>query len=381
MKEWSKLTQQEWEQIKARAKAAFVTEIMGERPTYQTVRDTMPNPFRINPLEWGAILVLVFLAAFTGYKLAAVAVPFADSMATALTQETYIESWVLHSFQIVTAIMFVLMGTFSLIYFKLLDTDKQIVEMKEKTKYYKGWRRLGLDWISPRLPYMIVYGSALWLFIVSSAGLDTVTFENFSPFERYLPIVLEIGLAHLVGELLIKQEKFHNLVIGTLDEQCKPYDERLAGYEADPEFLKILHRYLRAGLLAVERLPKDKLAIGRGRKFKVNAWLHDADGDTLDKIILAEYKRLTGGMRFAREIIGTTSRAKPSPQAKTGSDERRIPPAGDKKWTAGTLVRDLKIRQVTDPNYGENQLAADYAPGYGARAAWRNGGRELYNQQ
>lgn len=337
----------DWENLQTATQAAY-RKALGARPTFKSVARSLPNRYAVTALEYAAMLVLLVLTAFTSYKVGALAMPFADNMLTVLLHETDLTPAIQSSFRAITALLFMMLATPSLIYFKLLDNEPEIVAEKQATANMRWYRRLSLDWISPRLPFAIVYISAAWLFYVSSFGTGSI-------FEKYLPVLVEVGLAQLVGNILKKRADYRKLVWDAYDDRVATWDSRIANADKDPLYLKLLYTRMKEGLVNLQH---------QGRK--PNVGLQQADAATIDTILVTEYRRLTGGDHFA-EAIGAP--------VQTG---KRIPPNG-KAWTPTTLLHDLRIRGVGS-NYSERQLQQDYAEGYGARAAWRAGARTSITQ-
>lgn len=357
--EYTKFSNAEWDKIQQAAKTKWETAILGKRPDFKTVAADLPNRFAVTPLEWVAMLVLLVLTIYTSYKVGALAIPFAERLIGDLSGHTYISPLVGSSFKLVTAVLFMLLATPSLIYFKLLDKDPEVMKQKKETAH-RGWlRRLSLDYITPRLPYMITYLSALWLIYVSTYG-------GGSPFERFLPVIVEIGLAQLVGTIMQKRADYRNLVWSALADRVPSYETRKRNYELDPDYLKILYQTMRDAIIRVQRQGKFP-----------NRELETIDGKVMDRILMDEYRRLTGGLYFANQVTRGSEEVDypqiPDPVIYTNG--KRKPPHGDNKWTPETLVFDLRKRGV-GTDYSEKQLSVDYAAGYGARSAWRNGAKE-----
>lgn len=341
------LKQSEWQSIQTKAKSRFDRDVLGARPTFQEVRKTIPNRHTIDVLEYTAMILLFVLTAFTSIKIGSLALPFAEETLKVLAQHAEIAPGVKTVFTVITAVLFALLATPSLLYFKLLDQSPEVVAEKNATKNYQWSKRLRLDYITPRLPYIMVYASLAWLFYTSSL-------IPADPFAQYLPVVAEIGLAALVGNILQKRKTFDGIVFDALEERTDEWKKRKASYESDPAYLRILYQIMRDDVLHMRR-----------RGAMPNAQLENSS--ELDSLLLTEYRRLTGGQAFALKA------ADPSPviEAKV-SHSKRIPPRGDKVWTADTLERDLLSRGIGS-GYTERRLAHDYETGYDARAVWRQG--------
>lgn len=313
------------------------------------------------------MMVLLVLGVMTSYKVAAAAVPFAQDLMTALSAKQYIAPPIVSSFIVVCAFFFMLMATPALIYFKLLDHEPKIIAERAATLHKAKWT---LDYLTPRLPAAMVYGIIVWLFFVSSHGLvwveNDLIFSISRIFEVYLPVIIEVALAVLVGDILDKRKKFSDLVKANMLETNRRIDQDLANYATDQRFLKLLYRNLRELFLQLERPDPE----GRRRLIKPNVGLED--DPALDNMLVTEYKRLTGGDNFANMILD------PSIALPAEITVRRVPPNGSKDWTVATLSFDLKQRGLTSA-YGEAQLGKDYEDGHKARAAWRAGAKNFIN--
>lgn len=373
--QYAKFRAKEWNEATRKARVKFEREVLGVRPTFDTVKKDIPNPHTISPLEWAAMLVLIVLTIFTSFKVGALAVPFAVEALATLTQHTEINIHIQNIFIIVTAFLFMLLATPSLLYFKLLDQEPEILAEKKATVGY-GWsKRLTLDYITPRLPYLMVYISLGWLIYISATLPGT-------PFEQFIPVVAEIGLAALVGNLLKKRTDFNNIVYAALSERTAPYDKRKADYEQDGQYLRILYQIMREDLMLLPR------GIVGGKKQYPNAWIETASAEDVDAVIVAEYKRLTGGLHFAAKVTGAeplpesisvTLPTQPKLDVVPNAAGLRLPPRGQKSWTPEDLYIDLRARGLTPAKpYTEADLSKDYAPGYEARGAWRRGARTLF---
>lgn len=363
----AKLRLNEWQAIQARAKKLWLANSLGERPTFDAVKKNLPNPHTISALEWLAVVVLIVLTAFTSYKVGALAVPFATHTLETLTQHTPLADWVQTTFIGVTALLFMLLATPSVIYFKLLSHEPEVSAEKRETRQTKWYMRWTLDYLTPRLPSLIVYISVGWLVYISSQLPGTA-------FEQYLPVVVEVGLAALVGNILRKRADFNKIVTDALFEKTEPYDTRLKSYETDGAYLRTLYQVMR------EEVSKLKRPEPNGRGYgQVNAWLEAADDQVVYRILSAEYRRLTSGDQFAHAVVAGT----PETQEENEPEQNRImlrkPPMGDQFWTPDTLAHDLRVRGL-DPQagYTEEQLRNDYDSAYKPRSAWRGGARKQF---
>ncbi len=365
--QYTKLTNAEWASIQAQAKTRFEKEVVGAKPTAKTVRKTLVNPHTINLLEWLALLSLAVIFVFTSFKMGTLAVPFADGSLEVLGQHTYIAPIIAIGFKVATATLFILLATPTLIYAKLLDASRTIQDDKRTTRNYPWYQKVSLAYLTPRLPFLVVYLSLAWLVYTSSLLPG-------SPFEQYLPVLVEITLATLVGDLLIKRAATDKLLRDALKEKTDKYESKVANYESDTGYLRLVYQIMRERLLNLER------ATSGYRKVKVNAPLLQAEEHVVNAVVLAEYRRLTGGHNFAKKALTPTESVEEAdrivPQA---ADGLRKPPAGQTAWTAESLLHDLQVRGI-DPasGYGEAQISRDYAPDHKARAAWRAGARDAF---
>lgn len=338
----------EWQAVQKRALTRFRTEVLGDRPTFKEVKKDLPNPFHITALEWAAIFVLIALFVVTSFKAGAVAVPFADSMITSLLGEAP-SDFIRDTFRISMIVLFVLMATPALIYFKLLDKDPQIVENKLETRSTPWYMRWSLDYISPRLPYFITYATAVWLVIISSKGDGTL-------FEKYLPVVLEVGLAHLVGVIISKRAYFNGLVYEALKERQTPYDFRWKQFSHDRDYLQILYQEMKDAFIKLTRPSPDPKLRYPNAQYEYSERLHD--------MIVAEYWRMTADDNFANSV------SQGEAPVAAGATELRKPKHGS-EWSAEGLLHDIKVAGLDPTTLSESTLALHYAPGHGARKAWR----------
>jgi len=400
-----KFSQHEWEALQNTAKQKFIANVLGERPTFDKVNKQLYNNNPIGLLEWLALALLLVISIVTAFKMSSVALPFAESFFPNAPQ------WVVASFQVATATMFILMSTSGLIYYKLMDeTDPEVEVLKHrynKLKFSGGWQGavgvasivgflaywiIGssfdqtavatvvafvvslyfggaptnlMQYLSPRLFLFLTYTTAIWLFSVSSHGNGTF-------FEKYLVVFAEIALAYLVANLITKYNKRSADVQEALEQRLKPYDDRLEGYETDPAYLRILYQDMREAFLNLLRPIPSDVDKRRPRLYKPNAKIED-----VDDALYTEYLRLTGGLQFAKRVLSQPD-AEVVPQTVIG---KRRPPSGDQKWTVGTLEHDFIIRGLK-PNdeYSEQQLATDYEGGYSARSAYRAGAKLYFTK-
>lgn len=360
----AKLRLNEWQLIQGKAKRIWLG-LVGARPTFAEIKSSLPNPHTVSFLELLAMLVLIVLTAFTSYKVGALAIPFALQTLATLSQHTQLAQWVQDSFVIVTAFLFMLLATPSIIYFKLLADEPEVMAEKRETKNTRWYARLSLHYLTPRLPSLVVYLSVAWLVVISNMLPGT-------PFEKFLPVVVEVALAALVGNILQKRKKFNDIVWDALREKTGPYDARMKNFEQDSLYLRTLYQVMREEVAKVKRHdPKIK------RDTTVNAWLEAADDQLVYRILSTEYHRLTSGDQFAHDVI-----AGETPAEIVDGEVRntlRRPPMGNAVWNPDTLAHDLRVRGL-DPaaGYTEEQLRKDYDSAYKPRSAWRGGARKQF---
>ena len=337
-------------------------KLVGARPVYKEVAKTYPNPDAISILQWAAMVVLLVLTVHTSFKVGAAAVPYAQDLMRSLSSNQFIDVRVQDSFIFVSAVLFMMLATPALIYFKLLDHDERTQADKVRTQRRPFYT---LDYITPRLPSALVYGIIAWLFFVSSHGF---TFDSNDlvksiarALEVYLPVLVEVGLAWLVGDVIEKRRKFSNLVHANLKETNARIDKELADYSTDKRYLSILYQNLREAFLLLER--RDRMGKSLPNK-------QYEDDPKLDSMLLAEYRRFTQSDAFATVAALPATIELPKPTSST----KRTPSSG--KWNKDTLTFDLRSRNVARP-YGEKELARDYEAGYDARKAWRDGAKDF----
>lgn len=314
------------------------------------------------------MVLLLVLTAFTSFKVGAVAVPFAENALNTLTQHTAISRELDTVFKIITVVLFALLTTPGLIYLKLLDREPEIKLEKQQTQAYRWHRRVTLDWITPRLPQLLVYLIVAWLFAVSSQIPGT-------PFEQYLPVLVEVALATLVGNILKKRKDFNAAVTKALLAARNPYDARKENWETDPAYLQALYQEMRDYIPHIKRDDPNS-----PKRIRPNAWVEHAPDIVVRRVVLSEYNRLTAGQQFADEILHKpVTQAELEPSGNRIEVASKIKPAGTEEWTPESLAQDLRSRGI-DPKsgYGEREIAQEYEAGFGARSAWRGGGKHLF---
>src|SRR5258706_9084987 len=204
MSEVSKFKQNEFDTIQALAFAKY-KKSLGTPPNKKQIKKQLPNPFTINGLEWLAFLLLIVLTLFTSIKVGLVALPFVDNMVITLGQHAPIDPTLIVVFKIVAIVLFIMLATPSLIYFKLLSDEPSLRKRINDTAHYSRYKKLSLNYITPRLPAILVYATVAWMIFWSSQLPGTI-------FEQYLGVVAEVALAQLVGNILAKRAEFERAV-------------------------------------------------------------------------------------------------------------------------------------------------------------------------
>lgn len=369
----------EWTKTEAKGKTDFLATL-GKRPTFNAVSKLVANRYVVTSLEYVASFVLFMLFIFTSFKVGALAVRYSNNLLHSILDThvngvlvpAAIDREVLWWFAFVTIVMFILISTPGMIYFKLYDHDPSNVKAKEATAIkidYGGWyaffsslgraivRMSSLDWITPRLPIVITWACIVWLFYVSDHGDGSV-------WEKFLPVAFEVGLAQLVGNLLDKRAAYRQVVFDRLDEETAKYDQRINEYERDPLYLRKLFNAIRENLTNL-----------RDRAGQLpNAFLETAPAVTVNRAVLEEYRRFTGGQQFA-DMVRAMKLDEITKEA--DSTEKRKPRDG-KNWTPATLFADIQARGITG-EYTETNIRNDYDKAYEPRSAWRNGAKDKYN--
>lgn len=380
------LSLKEWEKVEEKALTAYKGKL-GNRPRFGDVQKLVSNRYVITSLEYIASLVLVVLFIFTSFKVGALAVRYSDDLLHSILDVkradgavviANIDPRVTAAFALTSIIMFILISTPGMIYFKLLDHDPENVKAKQTTALqfdYSGvWQFLyslgrnviymfSLDWITPRLPMLITWAVIAWLVYVSDHGSGSI-------WEKYLPVAFEVGLAALVGRLLDKRAAYRQVVFDRLDEETGKYDSRVNEYGRDPLYLQTLFNTVRDALITLRRNSEQP-----------NIELEAADTSVINQAVLAEYKRFSGGQQFADMV-----RAMKMEQVakETMTEEKRRPRDG-KLWTPATLFADIQARGVTG-EYTERNVVNDYDAQFEARKAWRgdkdkkNGAAHMYER-
>ncbi len=371
-----RLNRKEWKNILSTTDSEY-KRALGNTPTRAAIRAMIDNPYATNFLQKLAMFLLVVLAVFTGFKVGALAVPFAESLLEHLTNEATIDNRITAVFTGVTFFLFWLLSTPGLIYFKLLSHDERLNKQREDTANYKWYEMFSLEWLSPRLPSVMTYIIMAWLFAISIAGGGTI-------FEIFIPVLAELALAQLVGDILEQNASYERIISDRLKMERTAYQTRLNNPE-DGTRVSILSSVMIEVMMNVQR---------NGQR--PNAFLEKADKDTIKYVLETEYDRLTTADNFIQSVNnkvlqreGISSGELPAlspdttnlvgstparPQVRTTanvSKTRYTPPNGAKKWTHATLLHRLKVIGADPAKYNEGTLSKDFAPNYNATGVWR----------
>lgn len=336
------------------ARAAYL-KVLGSRPSYKSIAKELPDVNPVNAIEWGGVILFIIIVISHWFKLGALAQPFASDALAALTHtlgtNNAISPLVSQAFQIITTLTFMSMGTLGMIYFKILSTDPAILEGIEKSRSNKLNRFFSLEWISPRLPAMIVYLIVGWLIYIGYQTPGDI-------FTRFLPIFLEVGLAYLVSTIIEKRQQYRQRVLQQLDLLRKAYDERVANYERDRDYLRLLYKQLWISIL-------NHRVNGR----TPNAALLQLPENERMSVIMQEYRRWTAGDTFADTIMQpvSTVAATVEPSGRRGSEV--LKKYGRSTWDSKSLLRDLQVTNAPKP-MSRKLIRERYEPGLGADEAW-----------
>lgn len=364
-----KMTQEQFRSVLETAKERYIHEVLGERPDFKSVAKTTYNPNALDALQKWAILLLVVLAIFTSYKVGIAALPFSESLMRSLGNNAVLHPLIITTGQITTVLLMILIGTPGLIYFKLLSQSPAIQKKLKETRHYKWWQRASISYLSPRIPAVATYVIVVWLLLVSNHGdgADGTTVY----FERFLPVLLEVGLANFVGDKIRDIRSFRDSVNAELQRRLTPYENKLANYRTDSDYLRMVYQEMS------EYLPRMRV---RGKREMPNIHLLK-DEKALLRAVLSEYRRLTSGDAFADSILNKEQESPETVVVEDATSELRKPPGDDTQWDAETLKQDFALRGFTpDTEYTEKQLNRDYAAGYKARSAFRAGAKQFFKK-
>jgi hypothetical protein len=371
----------EWTALQKKAHDAWVKNHLGKPPDKKSIRKTISNPFFITMLEWAAVAVLAVAMVFTFLKMGVSAVAYVEDLVEALGHGQPVHEAIRGIFSVTAIIFFGLLSTPGLIYFQLFDRDdKEIQHLKEETARkaarYQKWLGVSpyiftLEYLTPRLPGLMVYAITIWLIYISSAG-------NGSFFEKYVPVIAEVAFAHLVGDIISKRSAFSRLVTQKYDEQLLNWELRRDNYETDKTYRKTLYQYMREGLAGIKR------TVG-GKDTQINRnWVEvEASAADLHNAIMSEYLRLNDGDNFADQIDDFRKHQGSAPKAAASVESLpfRLPPNGQTAWTPSSLLTDLRIMNFKPSEMNEAKLKEVYGGEHKARQAWRGGARDHFLAQ
>lgn len=370
--DYAKLSQKEWRSIIETTDKTYKTAL--KEPKRREIRKRIGNPNPVNMLQWAAFIVLFVLAIHTGFKTGALANPFSTSVMDHLSQSTFISDGVRTAFTFTTFVLFWLLSTPSLIYFKLLSHDPRLVKQRQETALTSDtWYNVfSLDYISPRLPSFITYFSTFWLFFIAWNGGGTI-------FEMFLPVLAEIGLAQLVGDVIEQNTAYARIINDRYKIDYDAYERRLHD-KKDDDRVSILSGIMSETLMNLTR-----------RGGRPNAFMEKADKEVTTGILKREYQRLTSVDNFIKELDGkvTLHVAEPvySQDSQTLVPEitslsttspRMTPPNGAQRWTKETLLHALAVIGANPKTYTEAHLKKQFAADYDALGLWRREVKEVF---
>lgn len=395
MTAYQRFKRSEWDTAKQAAEKAYKKHL-GKRPSWNSVSNSIHNTHTLDPLNRLAIVLLLVVALFTAFKLATVAIPLSDNI---LEQNlhTSFPDWLtnVYRFSILGSAM--LVGTFGLIYFKLVAES---TSTRTKTEASKRFSKLRVEYWSPRLPQLLVYLSVLIIVIVSNTANQNVfdwVFNN-------TVVIVELALSYPVGIWMGKRQARNALIAEVLRVEREDYDSRLENMTEDKDYVSLLFQ------AASEQFYN----IRRGKHLP-NSEYRNADIREVEKILGEEYRRLEGGKGFYKyitdDVTGTgviisapehkhispenntlsktvaasaerrsqSSTAVPIMRIKEVSTvDKRVPPKGKQTWDTETLYADLVSINAPNP-ITEKWLQETYEGGYSARSVWRKHLRDQWN--
>lgn len=384
-----RMRQKEYQSVTAKTDKVYKADVIGERPERDTVWKELHNPNSTTFIQKMAIVLLIFASVFSIFKSINPSIQFADGFSAIAGFNPTLHLM----FKIVTIVTNALIVSTGLVYTTMQATDPLTLEMINKHPMFKAraqsvagmlkdkthqndsgirvfTRAISLEAISPRLWQVLTYLVMAWLFLISSHGDGDIVI-------KYLPVVMEIALAHLVVEILHNWKTHSANVDKVLTLQSKEWDTKFASRHRNPEYLPILFQNLREALALMKRKGK-----------RVNAWLDSASVKDVNDSVLGEYMWQSAGLTFAEQVTnqGISKAEKSATITKASAQisevtntENRIPPNGDKRWTPETLVQDFHARNL-DPTiaYNQSKLDKDYQKGFAVRVAYRNGASDYF---
>lgn len=394
---YASFNMKEWQAVEEQSEAAWKKKYLGERPTRSAVRKNVPGGVQMDAIAWVAFVLLVLVVAFSGFKAALAYVPVANSMydhtitEIVNTHPELMDTLPLiptrQAFISISQLMTFMLAELGMIYFMLAAPS--VGKAKPPVWSDRGyglvavgqaiWWTVQPSTFSPHLLGLAVWGTIAFVIQISSTGNGTVI-------DKYLPIVVGLGLSVFVEEKLREWKLHRDEVSKALRTEQLLWDERLEGMWLDRKFITVLYNVLWEHLLNLHRV-KD------GRKYRPNAHLEALSGAERKTISLAEYNRMKGDLDFADDLKsavrheaqeakaekvksgGKTADVRRFKSVNGGEDEvRRVPPNGMPAWTVDTLLADLAHLGVKPHEADRNFIRNTYAPEYrfeGILAAYR----------
>ncbi len=348
------LSQAEWTKLEKRTSQVY----QGTKPNKENTKKLL---FHVKTLDVLTILTWTLLLAamlFSIFKAIDPAVEFADSYHAVESLSPVAKI----AFRWVTIVAVSLAVSTGLIFTTLKATDPDVLKMQDE--FLIQWRLVvlpinlwRLEVLTPRLWTIITYAIVGWLLWLSNQGAG-------SYFIKFIPVILEVVLAHLVSDTAKKNRIKDERVFNLLQERLTTWETRYHQRYASEEFLTALFQNLR-----------EALSLLGGKKNRKNAWLRQADSEAVLEAITAEYERLIAGQHFADNILkkGIT----PKTTAEQGAFA--YPPNGTNRWTVDLLIADFHRRGLDrHMEYTQKDLDPDYASGTAYRTAFKNGAKDYF---
>lgn len=333
-----------------KAEAAYIKRYLKARPTYRSQYRVTPGGIRWTGLTLIAAVLFLLVCLFSGQKASLHAVPVANAMYDALitgedgkplelfssiltpTRQTFVDTM---------RLMFIAMSELGIVYFALLavKTAKAggLITWRGSYSATAGYVLAELadtQRILSLLPRLIFFGLIGYIVFISSAGGDRI-----SLFDRFLPVLVGIGLTLFIEELFKKQSEHVAAVELALIEAQSIWDANKAAMPIDERYLMLVHDFIGEALLTITRQhPVTK------KRYQPNAALESAED--YESIILAEYKRITANVQFAKQVRATLAE---NQAEREDYGELRTPPNGATEWTPETLWSDLMAINAPKP--------------------------------
>lgn len=356
---YAPLTLSEWEQLKLEAHKYFIEKVLPPKPTRKSVAKRITDTFNVNVLEWIMMLLVFVIFIFVGHKGGINSLPYVHTLAERLSENNNVYDGVINSFLIFGIMIYSLLPSVAIIYFKILHDSMK--DQRRQTYSRKLLRFIDLDWLTPRLPILIVYLGIGWLFQISWAG------ERFF-FLWLLPVMVEIAGAHLVAKIIVRYRQYREAVTANYVPQLKHWEDRVENYEEEKGFYQALYYCM-----------FDKLANKRVNRAYPNRELFNDPNriDEVNEIILSEFRRWNSGLNFANSALDLSEEVREEIKAEyvldlpRDRDGKFIPPEGAERWTEATLRDHLHKRGIKISDVTQGSLDEDYASGTAYRVAYR----------